>query len=661
MLHLVDIEKCYGPRTLLKGVSWHIPPNARIGLVGRNGVGKSTLFGIIMDEVVLDAGEVVRAKHVTIGHLAQETDPLDDRPVIEIVLEAATEVRAIETELNEVQGRITEEAESGNPDPELLARYERLQSRFQVLGGYEIDSEARRILTGLGFPAADQDSPASTFSGGWIMRIALAQLLLAKPDLLLLDEPTNHLDLETLLWFEGFLQAYSGTVVVISHDRAMLNRVVDRIAEVTPSGVDLYMGGYDAYLVERKDRREKQTATARNQQKHVEEQERFIERFRYKNTKAKAVQSRIKALEKLERIYAPDDEEGTIHLRFPQPPRSGKEVAIARDVAKFYGDLRVYEHLDLTLFRGERIALVGPNGAGKSTLLKMLAGVLEPTSGELRLGANVERAYFAQHQLEALDGTRTVLAEMESIADVDNHPRCRSLLGAFRFSGEDVTKKVRVLSGGEKARLALAKMMLTPPNLLLLDEPTNHLDIPTRDLLQTAIADYEGTVVLISHDRHFIDTVATCVIEVDGGRIERFSGGYTDYGHVRAQRDREAAGAQSEADLVASSQAPKRRSRERKRQEAAQRNEHHRVVKPLKDALATVERRIAEVEVALVDAGAKMVDPALFEDATAMRQVYEAHAAHETEHATLLERWETLGTELEEADEALRNTLEDAP
>ena len=373
MLHLVDIEKSYGPRTLFSDVSWHIPPGARIGLVGRNGVGKSTLFGVITGEVALDAGEVIRAKHVTVGHLAQETDPLDDRSVIEVVLEAADEIRRVEREILEVREAIAQESAEGTPQAPLLERYERLEARFQALGGYEIESEARRILSGLGFESAQQDESASTFSGGWIMRIALARLLLAKPDLLLLDEPTNHLDLETLLWFEGFLQEYPGTIVLISHDRALLNRVVDRIAEVSPSGVAIYTGGYDDYLVERQDRREKQAATARNQAKHVSEQERFIERFRYKNTKAKAVQSRIKALEKLERVHAPEDEEGTILLRFPQPPRSGKEVVVARDIAKYYGDLRVYEDLDLTLYRGERIALVGPNGAGKSTLLKMRA------------------------------------------------------------------------------------------------------------------------------------------------------------------------------------------------------------------------------------------------------------------------------------------------
>ena len=660
MLHLVDIEKCYGPRTLFSDVSWHIPPGARIGLVGRNGVGKSTLFGIMTGEVVLDAGEVVRAKHVTIGHLAQETDPLDERRVIDVVLEAAQEVRRVERDIVEVREGIAESAAHGDPPSDLLERYERLEARFQALGGYEIESEARRILSGLGFAAEQQDEPASTFSGGWIMRIALAKLLLAKPDLLLLDEPTNHLDLETLLWFEGFLQAYPGTIVIISHDRAMLNRVVDRIAEVSPGGVAVYTGGYDDYLVERQDRREKQAATARNQAKHVSEQERFIERFRYKNTKAKAVQSRIKALEKLDRVYAPEAEEGSIQLRFPQPPRSGKEVMVARGIAKHYGELRVYEDLDFTLFRGERIALVGPNGAGKSTLLKMLAGVLEPTAGELRTGANVERAYFAQHQLEALNGKNTVLAELESVADVDNHPRCRSILGAFRFSGEDVTKKVSVLSGGEKARLALAKMMLTPPNLLLLDEPTNHLDIPTRDLLEDALSNYEGTVVLISHDRHFIDAVSTSVIEVDAGTIERFTGGYSDYVYARDQRVSEVDD-ERESELSRSQVAPRHREKERKRHEAALRNEHHRLVKPLKDELASVERRIAEVEAGLVETGEKMVDPALFEDAGAMREVYAANAALEEEQAALLERWEKLGTELETADDALRRNLEENP
>ena len=660
MLHLIDVHKSFGARSLLSGLSWHIGPRQRIGLVGRNGVGKTTLFRIVAGECSIDDGEVVKAKHVRIGYLAQEAVGLDDKIVIDVVLEAAEEWRSLSEERDELEVAMAEAAGDHALLASLLARYEEVDARFEALGGHSVEAEARRILAGLGFLDDRMDGPMNTLSGGWAMRVILARLLLARPDLLLLDEPTNHLDLEALLWFETFLSQYEGAVVVVSHDRVFLNGFVDRIAEMTSRGIDVYTGDYDAYEAQRAIRREQQEAEAKGQKRSLAHDERFIERFRYKSSKAKAVQSRIKALEKVDRIELPDRDEGVMRLRFPQPPRSGKEVAILRNVTKRYGDLTVYEGLDLTVYRGERIALVGPNGAGKTTLLKLLAGTLDINGGELRLGSNVARAYYAQHQLEALDVRHTVLAELESIADIDQHPRCRSVLGAFRFSGDDVDKKVAVLSGGEKARLALAKLLLTPPNLLLLDEPTNHLDMQSRDMLEGALSAYEGTLILISHDRHFINAIATHVIEVVAGQITRFPGHYDDYMTKRARAD--AAAKAAGPNVRARPSRSKRRSdKDRRRAEAEARNALHQRVRPLREELAKVERRVADVEEALAQGAVEMVDPAIFEDTDAMRRIYEGRARLEDEQTDLLVRWEALGTAIEKATAQFEDELEGIP
>jgi len=517
------LTKSFGGRALFRDLSWRIGERERIGLVGPNGVGKTTLCRILSGEEAPDAGTVSRPREAAVGYLPQEAGTGREGSVLAEALAGFAEVWGLERELEAVAA----ELERAPTEP-LTSRYGDLQHRFEALGGYRLEREARAILTGLGFAPGDVTRPLAEFSGGWRMRAALARLLLQAPALLLLDEPTNHLDLASLAWLESVLVNYPGAVVVVSHDRYFLNRMVESIAELSESGLMLYRGDYDDFLVERAARRELLEAQARNQAKRVAEITRFIERFRYKATKARQVQSRVKMLERMERIDV-GAAARRIRFAFSEPPRTGRRVATLTGIHKAYGDNVVYAGVDLTLERGERVALVGENGAGKSTLLKILAGALSPDRGDRALGARTTVHYYAQHQLEALEPSRTVLEEIIEMAPDLPHTRLRTLLGAFLFTGDDVDKKVAVLSGGEKARLALARMLVRPAALLCLDEPTNHLDLASREVLEDALAAFAGTIVFISHDRYFINRIATSVIHVAGGRLTRYLGGYDDF------------------------------------------------------------------------------------------------------------------------------------
>jgi ATP-binding cassette subfamily F protein 3 len=666
MIQLEEISKSFGGQVLFRGLTWHIMRGQGIGLVGPNGAGKTTLCRILTGAMEVDSGQVRRAKSATIGYLPQEIASAGDGTVLGHLLAGFPEVERLEEEMELLAAEMAEGDDGASE--ELTHRYGELQHQYETLGGYGLEAKAKAILGGLGFPSGDFFKPLATFSGGWRMRVALGRLLLQAPDLLLLDEPTNHLDLESLQWLEDFLGAYEGTAVIISHDRYFLNRVVDRIAELELGRFALSVGDYDDYQAQKLARQEQIEAAQRTQVEQIEKMERFIRKFRYTATKARQVQSRIKMLDRMERvevIRAPK----RIHFRFPQPPRSGTSVCELRKIRKAYGDNVVYAGVDFRLLRGDRVALVGINGAGKSTLLKMVAGVLPFEGGDRVLGHNASIHYYAQHQLDALNPRKSVLEELGAVADVETQPRLRAILGAFLFSGDDVEKPVAVLSGGEKSRLALAKMLLRPANLLCLDEPTNHLDVTAREILEEALEQFEGTMLFISHDRYFINRMATKVVEVRDGRLWEFAGDYDYYleksaeGRAPSAESREswqqAAGRRQQAEDRTEPRAPsaeskkapaaKPRSKEERRAEAEARQQKSRAIAPLKARLKELESEIATIEARVRNLNDQMANPDLYRDSGKAREVARERKTLEEQAASLYGKWEELALRLESA------------
>ncbi len=650
MIQLESVAKGYGGQMLFRDVEWRIADGERIGLVGPNGAGKTTLCRILAGLEEPDHGRVSHPRGTTIGYLPQEVAGGDGAgSLLAEVLGGFEDVWRIEREMEEIAAALESPSTRGDgaAAEALTHRYGDLQHRFEALGGYRLESEARAILGGLGFRADEMTRPLAQFSGGWRMRAALARLLLLRPSVLLLDEPTNHLDLESLGWLESFLTDYAGAVVVVSHDRYFLNRMVTSIADLGPAGLARYQGDYDDYLVEREARRALLEAQARNQAKRVAEIERFIERFRYQATKARQVQSRIKMLERLERVEV-DERARRIRFAFPEPPRTGRRVAALRDLHKAYGDHVIYAGIDLEVERGERVALVGVNGAGKSTLLRVLAGVLPFDAGERTLGAHVAVQYYAQHQLDVLDVKASVLEEVERVAPEAAQTRLRTLLGAFLFSGDAVDKRVAVLSGGEKARLALAKMLVRPAALLCLDEPTNHLDLVSREVLEDALAGFPGTIVFISHDRYFINRIATRVLEVVQGVLTSYPGNYDDYlaatarGSVTTPSPTPTVAAArpdpAPAALAAVADRPLRGDGRRGRATAA--------VRGLRRRLEEVERQIHDVEERLRGLAEALGDPELYKDGERVRAVATERKTAEERVAWLMREWEALSVEL---------------
>jgi ATP-binding cassette, subfamily F, member 3 len=528
MIQLSAAGKRFGPKILFENLDWLITPRERAGLVGANGTGKSTLLKVLAGLETLDYGGAARTRGITAGYLPQDGLSLSGRSVFAECMSVFDDLRDMEREMEQLMHQMGE-LDTASPEYAAVAeRFQRLDSEFRTRDGYVIEAQVGTVLGGLGFRKEDWRRRTEEFSGGWQMRIALAKLLLEKPNLLLLDEPTNHLDLEARNWLEQYLKNYPNAFILISHDRYFLDVTVDRIVEIWNKGVFFYPGNYEKYIQQKTERRDQLIAAYKNQRERIEQLESFINRFRYKASKAKQVQSRIKELEKIERIEIPPEEK-SIHFKFPQPKPSGRIVAEFQNVSKSYGALEVFRHANFVIERGDRIALVGVNGAGKSTLIKLLAGTEPLTSGEYRLGHNAEPDYFAQDQYKELDPNARLLEDLIGTAGQATQTELRSLLGCFLFSEDDVFKQIGVLSGGERNRYALAKLLVRPSNFLLLDEPTNHLDMRAKDVLLEALQDFTGTVVFVSHDRYFIDKLATRVFEVGGGGVHVYPGNYEDY------------------------------------------------------------------------------------------------------------------------------------
>jgi len=528
MIQLASAGKRFGPKLLFENLDWMITPRDRVGLVGANGTGKSTLLKMLGGMESLDYGSISVTKGTSAGYLPQDGLALSGRTVFAECMSVFDDVKAMEQEMESLTHRMADLDHESAEYNQVANRFHQLENEFQARDGYAIESQVGAVLQGLGFGKEDWTRRTEEFSGGWQMRIALAKLLLQKPNLLLLDEPTNHLDLESRNWLEEYLAQYPYAYVLISHDRYFLDVTVKKIVEIWNKGVHFYPGNYEQFVKLKTERREQLEAAYKNQRERIEHLETFINRFRYQATKAKQVQSRIKELEKIERIEIPQEEQA-IHFRFPQPQPSGRIVAEFKEAAKSYGEKHVFHDVNFVIERGDRIALVGVNGAGKSTLIKLLSGVEPPTSGTVQPGHNVEPDYFAQDQYKELDTSRRVLDDLETVAPLASTTELRNLLGCFLFSGDDVFKQIGVLSGGERNRYALARMLLHPSNFLLLDEPTNHLDLRAKDVLLNALQEFNGTVIFVSHDRYFIDKLATKVFEIVDGTLHVFPGNYEEF------------------------------------------------------------------------------------------------------------------------------------
>ena len=544
MLSLNNAGKRFGPRILFQDANWLITAQEKTALVGANGTGKSTLMKVLAGLETLDYGSMQMTRGMSIGYLPQEGLRLSGRSVFDECLSVFDELHEMETEIERLGGVLATLPHESSEYAAAAERYSSLQGRFHALDGYALDAQVGSVLTGLGFGKEDWARRTEEFSGGWQMRIALAKLLLARPNLLLLDEPTNHLDLETRNWLENYLRSYPFGYILISHDRYFLDVTVDRTVEIWNKRLQIYAGNYTKYLKQKEDRKAQLIAAYKNQREQIEHLEAFITRFRAQATKAKQVQSRIKELEKIERIEIPE-EEPVIHFSFPQPPPSGRTVVTVQNLSKSYGEKRVLDGVNFTIERGDRVALVGHNGAGKSTLIRLLTGVEAPTSGTVQLGHNAIPEYFAQDQYKVLDPSARMLDDISKAAIKVPELALRSLLGCFLFSGDDVFKPLGVLSGGERNRFALARILVSPSNFLLLDEPTNHLDMRAKDVLLEAIESFSGTVIFVSHDRYFLDRLATKVLEVKDGGVVVYPGTFAEF--VRDQEEQTAGGGSREA------------------------------------------------------------------------------------------------------------------
>ena len=647
MISLDNLTVSYGGWTLFDNISFLINPKDRIGLVGKNGAGKTTLLRIITGEQQPTSGAVTINGECTIGYLPQTMRVADTTTLVEETAKAFDEVLRLEAEIESLTREIAERTDYESADYEqLLHRLNDAQDRYHILGGETRDADIEKTLLGLGFKREDFGRATSEFSGGWRMRIELAKLLLRRPSIFLLDEPTNHLDIESIQWLEEYLKNYNGAVLLISHDRAFLDNVTNRTVELSLGKITDYKVPYSKYVVLRAERRAQQLAAYENQQRMIEKTEEFIEKFRYKPTKSNQVQSRIKQLERLERLEVEEEDLATLNIKFPPAPRSGQVVAEINEAGMSFGSKHVFSGANFTIEKGDRIAFVGRNGEGKTTLARMLVGQLTPTEGSIRIGANVNIGYYAQNQDDLMDGEFTVYDTLDRVAVGDIRTRLRDILGAFLFRGEDIDKKVKVLSGGERARLAMARMMLEPRNLLVLDEPTNHMDMRSKDILKNAILKYDGTVVVVSHDREFLDGMVDKVYEFRDGGVKEYLGGIYYFLEKRKLESLQEIERRDPSPKSAAAKGPAKGAAPDEAAKAVpsgkasyeQRKEQEKLLRKLRRNVETIEAGLAEIEkqIAAYDAkfaAATEYNEADYRDYNDLKARYD-HQMHEWEKAS---------------------------
>ncbi len=655
MLSVNNLDIRYGKKHLFKEVSVRVHEENRIGLVGVNGAGKSTLLKVMAGVAESDDGVVTCAKHFSVAYLPQETSAiLSENTLYEEAETAFAPLLALQEEGERLNARLSQVDHQSEEFKMLLQKQGDIQHELDGSEIYSIQAQIEKILLGLGFSQEDMAAPVSTFSGGWVMRLMLAKLLLAAPSLLLLDEPTNHLDLQSLTWVEEFLHSYKGAMVIISHDRTFLDKTTNQTWELSFGRLTSYKGNYSYYVKEKEERQLIEKAAYDNQQAKIRQTMRFVERFRAKSTKAKQVQSRVKQLEKME-IIELEDSEHQIRFSFPPAPPSGRDVVQIEALEKSYGGKKVFENVDLYLQRGDKVAVVGVNGAGKSTLLKILAGELSYDEGDIRLGTNVKISYFGQHQAQELSPRLSVLDTMALSGEEMTVTRTRSLLGAFLFRGDDVDKKVSVLSGGEKSRLALAKMIATPANCMFLDEPTNHLDMSSQEVLQEAMKQYDGTIVVVSHNRYFLDSFVNKVLEVKNGNVTLFEGNIGEYINkltLLADKQAEVRMQELDADSVEQNGAviSKENRKEKRKVEAERRQQRSRRIGPWRKKLEEAEAKVEALEEEKERLEACMADPELYKDEAEWASTSKEYNDCSRRLDRWYERWETAQEKIDEID-----------
>jgi ATP-binding cassette subfamily F protein 3 len=645
MISIQHLEKYFGEKDLFSDCELFIGSTDRIGLVGENGTGKTTLLRMLLGLELPNSGKILKPKDLRIGYLPQEVMELFGTTVLEHVMDVAQELKRIENEMKEISGEL-ERAEGGEALLGLAKRQGYLLERFDHMGGYHLGSRAKKILSGLGFTEDDFDLPIESLSGGWTMRASLARILLSAPDLILLDEPTNHLDLESLLWLENYLTGVTSALLIISHDRAFLNRVVDRIVEIDGCKIISYAGNYDFYRAEKAKREELQWAAYRKQQERIAQIKRFIDRNRVRKDRAKQVQSRIKLLERMDRMDPPRGSK-TIRFDFPPPPRPSKTLIELRGVSKSYDSRVVYRDINLSILRGDRIAFLGPNGIGKTTLMRILAGDLDFKEGLRLVNPSVRVASFSQRQVEQLSPQNTVLEELLAVAGDQSLGKLRAVLGAFLFRDEDVTKKISLLSGGEKSRLLLCKMLMARANLLLLDEPTTHLDIPSSEALEEALRQYGGALCLITHDRQLINGVANKVLVIRNTGLELYPGNFDDYQHTWGRHQVSSSSREGGRGAALDQKIVRRKTREQRRAEAEWRNRFHRKSSPLKERLAQLEEEINESTALLEQLNRELANPETYRDPTRIRGIHKSRQEVKEKIDELTREWESAAMRLD--------------